>query len=418
MNNQISLFKDKKITNQIINNLLEIKESYELPDKLMTLLLDNNSMTMLFDKFMEYDIDLTKDLFRDYFQEQHADRKGLKQDYTPDAICKIISKLQNEKDTILDVCSGTGALSLFSYNENNELSITCEEISQRSISTLLFNLAIRNIHGYVYRKDVLKNEILDVYQLEKGEKYSIITKVENVKQRKYSTIISNPPYSIEWQPKYDERFNNYELAPKSKADFAFILDILYRLDENGKAFMILPHGVLFREQAEGKIRKQLIDNNLIDSIIGLPDKMFLNTQIPTCILILNKNKKDNNILFIDSSKNCINQAKQNDMSDEQINKIIETYKNRKEIEKYSHLATYDEIVKNDYNLNIPRYVDTFEDEPLPDLKETVQDLIKLEKETKETEHELKKMLERLEGTTPEEKEYYSKAIKPLMEWLV
>lgn len=418
MNNQISLFKDKKITNQIINNLLEIKESYELPDKLMTLLLDNNSMTMLFDKFMEYDIDLTKDLFRDYFQEQHADRKGLKQDYTPDAICKIISKLQNEEDTLLDVCSGTGALSLFSYNENNNLSIVCEEISQRSISTLLFNLAIRNIRGYVCRKDVLKNEILDVYKLEKGAKYSIIVKVENVEKRKYNTIISNPPYSIEWQPKYDERFNNYELAPKSKADFAFILDILYRLDENGKAFMILPHGVLFRGQAEGKIRKQLIDNNLIDSIIGLPDKMFLNTQIPTCILILNKNKKDNNILFIDSSKNFINQAKQNDMSDEQINKIIETYKNRNEIEKYSHLATYDEIVKNDYNLNIPRYVDTFEDEPLPDLKETVQDLIKLEKETKETEHELKKMLEQLEGTTPEEKEYYSKAIKPLMEWLV
>ena len=418
MNNQISLFKDKKITNQIINNLLEIKESYELPDKLMTLLLDNNSMTMLFDKFMECDIDLTKDLFRDYFQEQHADRKELKQDYTPDAICKIISKLQNEEDALLDVCSGTGALSLFSYNENNNLSIVCEEISQRSISTLLFNLAIRNINGYVCRKDVLKNEILDVYKLEKGAKYSIIVKVENVEKRKYNTIISNPPYSIEWQPKYDERFNNYELAPKSKADFAFILDILYRLDENGKAFMILPHGVLFRGQAEGKIRKQLIDNNLIDSIIGLPDKMFLNTQIPTCILILNKNKKDNNILFIDSSKNCINQAKQNDMSDEQINKIIETYKNRNEIEKYSHLASYDEIVKNDYNLNIPRYVDTFEDELLPDLKEVVQDMIRIEKETKETEHELKKMLEQLEGTTPEEKEYYSKAIKPLMEWLV
>lgn len=418
MDNQMSLFRDKKITNQTINNLLEIKESYELTDKLMSLLLDNNSMIKLFDKFMEYDIDLTKDLFRDYFQEQHADRKGLKQDYTPDAICKIISKLQNEKDTILDVCSGTGALSLFSYNENNELSITCEEISQKSISTLLFNLAIRNIHGYVYRKDVLKNEILDVYQLEKGKKYSIITKVENVKQRKYSTIISNPPYSIEWQPKYDERFNNYELAPKSKADFAFILDILYRLDENGKAFMILPHGVLFRGQAEGKIRKQLIDNNLIDSIIGLPDKMFLNTQIPTCILILNKNKKDNNILFIDSSKNCINQAKQNDMSDEQINKIIETYQNRNEIEKYSHLASYKEVIENDYNLNISRYVDTFEDEPLPDLKEVVQDMIRIEKETKKTEHELKKMLEQLEGTTPEEKEYYSKAIKPLMEWLV
>ena len=398
MDNQMSLFRDKKITNQTINNLLEIKESYELPDKLMTLLLDNNSMTILFDKFMEYDIDLTKDLFRDYFQEQHADRKGLKQDYTPDAICKIISKLQNEKDTILDVCSGTGALSLFSYNENNELSITCEEISQRSISTLLFNLAIRNIHGYVYRKDVVKNEILDVYQLEKGEKYSIIIKVENVKQRKYSTIISNPPYSIEWQPKYDERFNNYELAPKSNADFAFILDILYRLDENGKAFMILPHGVLFRGQAEGKIRKQLIDNNLIDSIIGLPDKMFLNTQIPTCILILNKNKKDNNIWFIDSSKNCINQAKQNDMSDEQINKIIETYKNRKEIEKYSHLATYDEIVKNDYNLNIPRYVDNFEKEEEIDLSELLKEMKETDAEINQVQNDFVGLLKTLTST--------------------
>jgi type I restriction enzyme M protein len=418
MDNQMSLFRDKKITNQIINNLLEIKESYELPDKLMALLLDNNSMIKLFDKFMGYDVDLTKDIFRDYFQEQHADRKSLKQDYTPDAICKIISKLQNEKDTLLDVCSGTGALSIFSYNENNDLSIVCEELSQRSISTLLFNLAIRNVKGYVLRKDVLKNEILDIYKLEKGERYSIISKVENIEKRKYNTIISNPPYSLEWQPIADERFNTYELAPKSKADFAFILDILYRLDENGKAFMILPHGILFRGQAEGKIRKQLIDNNLIDSIIGLPDKMFLNTQIPTCILILNKNKKDNNILFIDSSKNCINQAKQNDMSDVQINKIIETYQNRNEIEKYSHLASYKEVIENDYNLNIPRYVDTFEDEPLPDLREVVQDMIRIEKETKETEHELKKMLEQLEGTTPEEKEYYSKAIKPLMEWLV
>ncbi len=417
MNSQMSFFKDKKITNQIINNLLEIKESYELPDKLMTLLLHNNLMTKLFDKFMEYEIDLTKDFFRDYFQEQHADRKGLKQDYTPDAICKIISKLQNEKDTLLDVCSGTGALSLFSYNENNDLSLICEEISQRSISTLLFNLAIRNIKGYVLRKDVLKNEILDIYKLEKGAKYSTITKTENIEKRKYNTIISNPPYSLEWQPIADERFNTYELAPKSKADFAFILDILYRLNENGKAFIILPHGVLFRGQSEGKIRKQLIDNNLIDAIIGLPDKLFLNTSIPVLILVLKKNRTTKDILFIDSSKNFVSQSKQNDMNEEQIDKIVDTFRNRIEIEKYSHLATYEEIVKNDYNLNIPRYVDTFEKEPLPDLKKVVEDIIKIEKETKECEKELKGMLEQLEGTTSEEKEYYRKAIKPMMEWL-
>lgn len=421
MNYQISLFdnnKKEKITNKIINEIIGIKESFELPNKLMTLLFNENTKNNLFDKFMNYDIDLSKDFFRDYFQEEHSDRKGLKQDYTPDCICKIIARLQENKNKLLDVCSGTGTLTLFSLNRNDNIQVHCEELSSRSIPILLFNLSIRNKQGYVLQKDVLKNEVTNIYKLEKGNEYSTITKCDEINDIKFDNIISNPPYSIEWQPKYDKRFEGYELAPKSKGDYAIILDILYRLNENGKAFIILPHGVLFRGQAEGKIRQKLIENNLIDSIIGLPDKMFLNTSIPTLILVLNKNKQYKSILFIDSSKNYINQAKQNDMNDEQINKIIETYRNRNEIEKYSHLASYEEIVKNDYNLNIPRYVDTFEDEPLPDLKEVVQDLIRIEKETKECEKELKGMIEQLEGTTPEEKEYYSKAIKPLMEWLV
>jgi len=420
MNGQMSLFNDEKkekITSKVINELIGIKESFELPDKLMTLLLNEEEKNKLFNNFMKYDIDLSSDFFRDYFQEEHSDRKGLKQDYTPDSICKIIARLQDKQNSVLDVCSGTGSLTLFTYNENKNATFQCEELSSRSIPILLFNLSIRNTDALIIQKDVLKNEIINTFTLKKSNDFSVIGKSENIQDIKYNTIISNPPYSIEWQPKYDKRFEGYELAPKSKADFAFVLDILYRLSDNGKAFMILPHGVLFRGQAEGKIRKQLIENNLIDSIIGLPEKMFLNTGIPTFILILNKNKQDKNILFIDSSKNCIKQAKQNDMNDEQINKIIETYKNRKEIEKYSHLASFEEVVKNDYNLNIPRYVDTFETEPLPDLKEVVQDIIKIEKETKECEKQLKGMLEQLEGTTPEEKEYYSKAIKPMMEWL-
>lgn len=420
MNGQMSLFNDnkkEKITNKIINQLIGIKESFELPDKLMRLLLDEERKDKMFDDFMKYDVDLSSDFFRDYFQEEHSDRKGLKQDYTPDSICKIIMGLQENDNDILDVCSGTGALTLFTLKKNKNCNIQCEELSARSIPILLFNLALRNKNGYIIQKDVLKNEIKSIYKLTKAEKYSKINVVDNFEEQKYSTIISNPPYSIEWEPKYDKRFEGYELAPKSKADFAFVLDIIYRLSKNGKAFMILPHGVLFRGASEGNVRKQLIENNLIDTIIGLPEKLFLNTSIPTLILILNKNKQDRNILFIDSSKNCIKLSKQNDMNDEQINKIIETYRERKEIEKYSHLATYEEIVKNEYNLNIPRYVDTFEKEPLPDLKEVVQDIIKIEKETKECEKELKKLLEQLEGTTPEEKEYYSKAIKPLMEWL-
>lgn len=419
MNEQMSLFNDdkKKITSKIINELIGIKESYELPDKLMSLLLNEESKNKLFDSFMKYDFDLSSDFFRDYFQENHSDRKGLRQDYTPDCICKIISKLQYRQDNVLDVCSGTGSLSLFTYIENRDTTFQCEELSSRSIPILLFNLSIRNISGVVIQKDVLKDEIENIYKLTKGDKYSKIEKEINVEDKKFNSIISNPPYSTEWQPKYDKRFEGYELAPKSKADYAFVLDIVYRLSDDGKAFMILPHGVLFRGSSEGKIRKQLIDNNLIDSVIGLPDKMFLNTQIPTLILILNKHKSNNDILFIDSSKNCIKQSKQNDMNDEQINKIIETYEQRKEIEKYSHIASYDEIVKNDYNLNIPRYVDNFEEEPVPDLKQVVEDIIKIDNEIKETNIELKQMLEQLEGTTPEEKQYYEKAIKTMMKWL-
>lgn len=420
MNGQLSLFNDdkkEKITSKVINQLIGIKESFELPDKLMTLLLDEEEKNKLFNSFMKYDIDLSSDFFRDYFQEKHSDRKGLKQDYTPDSICKIISRLQDKQDSVLDVCSGTGSLTLFTYNENKNATFQCEELSSRSIPILLFNLSIRNVNAFIIQKDVLKNEITSIYKLIKGNQYSKIEKIINIEEVKFNTIISNPPYSIEWQPKYDKRFEGYELAPKSKADYAFILDINYRLSNNGKAFMILPHGILFRGQAEGEIRKKLIENNLIDAIIGLPDKMFLNTQIPTLILILNKNKTSKDILFIDSSKNCIKRAKQNDMSEEHINKIIETYRERREIEKYSHLASYDEIAKNDYNLNIPRYVDTFEKEPLPDLKEVVQDIIKIEKETKECEKELKTLLEQLEGTTPEENKYYQEAIKPMMQWL-
>lgn len=421
---QISLYDDDvkqkktKITNKDINELIGIKESFELPDKLMKILLNEEEKNKLLNKFLEYDIDLKYDFLRDYFQEQHSNRNDLKQDYTPDCICEILSKLKKDNNKFLDVCSGTGALTISNlYNNNNKIYVQCEELSSRSIPVLLLNLIIRNIDGVVVQKDVLNNDIKNIYKLESSNKFSNIKIINEIQEEKFDLIISNPPYSLSWNPKYDDRFYGYELAPKSKADYAFILDIVYRLSNKGQAFIILPHGVLFRGAAEEKIRKQLIENNLIDSIIGLPDKLFMNTQIPTLILILNKNKKTNDILFIDSSKNCIKQSKQNDMNEEHINKIISTYRERKEIEKYSHLASYDEIVKNDYNLNIQRYVDTSEEKKLPDLKETVKDIIRIDNEIEKANKELKELIEQLEGTTPEEKRYYGEAIKPFLEWL-
>ena len=409
--------KQTKITNKDINELIGIKESFELPDKLIKILLNEEEKDKLLNKFLEYDIDLKYDFLRDYFQEQHSNRNDLKQDYTPDCICEILSRLKKDNNKILDVCSGTGALTI-SNLYNNKIYVQCEELSSRSIPILLLNLIIRNVDGLVVQKDVLKNEITTIYKLESTDQFSNIKIVDELQEEKFDIIFSNPPYSLGWEPKYDERFYGYELAPKSKADYAFILDIVYRLSNNGQAFIILPHGVLFRGASEEKIRKQLIENNLIDSIIGLPDKLFMNTQIPTLILVLNKNKKTNDVLFIDSSKNCIKKSKQNDMNEEHINKIISTYRERKEIEKNTHLASYEEIVKNDYNLNIPRYVDTSEEKKLPDLKEVVKDIIEIDNEIEKVNKELKELVEQLEGTNPESKKYYEEAIKPFLEWLV
>lgn len=406
-----------KITNKDINELIGIKESFELPDKLIKILLNEEEKDKLLNKFLEYDIDLKYDFLRDYFQEQHSNRNDLKQDYTPDCICEILSRLKKDNNKILDVCSGTGALTISNLN-SKKIYVQCEELSSRSIPVLLLNLIIRNVDGLVVQKDVLKNDITTIYKLESTDQFSNIKIVDELQEEKFDIIVSNPPYSLGWEPKYDERFYGYELAPKSKADYAFILDIVYRLSNNGQAFIILPHGVLFRGASEEKIRKQLIENNLIDSIIGLPDKLFMNTQIPTLILVLNKNKKTNDVLFIDSSKNCIKKSKQNDMNEEHINKIISTYRERKEIEKYSHLASYEEIVKNDYNLNIPRYVDTSEEKKLPDLKEVVKDIIEIDNEIEKVNKELKELVEQLEGTNPESKKYYKEAIKPFLEWLV
>lgn len=418
MNEQITLLdgvEKEGLTSKIINELIGINESFELPDKLMNLLLVAKDRQSLFNNFLKYNFDLQSDIFRDYFQTEHSDRKGLKQDYTPDCLCKLISRMQCNSNNILDVCSGTGSLTIASFNEDQFFQ--CEELSKRSIPVLIFNLSIRNINALVIEKDVLTNKIYNIYKLEKGENFSDIKQLENIEEKKFDVVISNPPYSLQWNPKYDDRFNGYELAPKSKADYAFVLDIVYRLNDNGMALIILPHGVLFRGQREGNIRKQLIKNNLIDAIIGLPDKLFLNTDIPVLILVIKKNRPTSDILFIDSSKKYVKQSKQNDMNDKQINKIVDTYKNRREIEKYSRLVSLNEIEENDYNLNIPRYVDTFEEEEPVDLKQCVEDIIAIEKETKEVERELKRMLEQLEGTTPQTKRYYEESIKPMLNWL-
>ena len=185
-------------------------------------------------------------------------------------------------------------------------------------------------------------------------------------------VVSNPPYSLRWEPdnkESDPRFKGYGLAPKSKADYAFLLHSLYHLKPDGVMGIVLPHGVLFRGGTEGAIRKQLIENNQIETIIGLPSNLFYNTPIPTLIMILRKNRvNDDSVLFVDASKEYKSEKKQNVLEESNLKKIFEAVVARKDIDKFAHLASKDEIIKNDYNLNIPRYVDTFEEEEEIDIQ--------------------------------------------------
>ncbi len=392
------------IINEQINNILGIRESYEMPDKLLSIMLNKHKRENIFSKFLEIESDKNYDWFLDYFQSEHGDRNKLKQDYTPSCLCNLMTKLSDEADTIYDMCAGVGGLTLNYLKEYPQSNVVCEELSTRAVSILLFSLSIRNVEGYVKNIDVLTRETKAIYKLIKTDKYSDIEVINNHDEDsdiKYSVCISNPPYSLKWNPvKNDKRFEKYGLAPKGKADYAFILHAINELNDDGIGLFILPLGVLFRGAAEEKIRKKLIQDNLIDCIIGLPEKLFANTSIPVFILKINKNKESNDILFINASEDYIKQPKQNDLSDEHINKIIQAVRDRKNIDRYSSVVTREKIEENDYNLNIPRYVSTYVPEPIPDLFNALDELTQLDKEIYAVTNELYSMTKELVGNTP------------------
>ena len=214
--------------------------------------------------------------------------------------------------------------------------------------------------------------------------------------KKFEAIVANPPFSAKWSSDKsfldDERFSAYgKLAPKSKADYAFLQHMIYHLDENGTMGIVLPHGVLFRGAAESTIREYLVDEkNYLDAVIGLPANIFYGTSIPTCILIFKKCREENqDVLFIDASKDFVDKV----IKDKK--KTVNTYANREEIEKYSHRASLEEIRENDFNLNIPRYVDTFEEEEPIDLDEVCDELQQIAIDMEEVDKEIKKYCDEL-----------------------
>ena len=391
------------IENKTINELIGCVEAYQMPDKLTEKLQDKEMRERMFDEFLKIETDLSFDWFTSYYQDEHGDRDKLKQDFTPDCLLTLMSGLMEDSDAYADICSGTGGLTIKYWSLKPDSFYYCEEYSSRAIPVLLFNLAIRGVTGRIVHGDSLTREVFNVYHLTKNGKYSDIQTNKENNPMKFDQVIMNPPYSMPWEPpKNDERFNFFGVPPKSKSDLAFVLHGLHKLNECGKLLAILPHGVLFRGSSEGTIRETLIKENLFDSVIGLPNNLFLNTGIPVAIIGLKKGKTDKNTIFIDASSEYKKDGKQNFMLPEHIERVLDTYKNRRFINLYAYVASADDFEKNDYNLNIPRYVDTFIYEAPPDLADTLNEIVGIELEIRETEMKLSEMVSELLGFTSRE----------------
>lgn len=386
-------------------DILGITEEYQIQTRLMQLLLSDKKNDFL-DTLISNGFDTSNDELRDIFQNECANRKTLKQDYTPDCVCTLLSKLSGKQTQILDVCCGVGSLSIKCIDDDT--SFVMEEVSGMSISMLLLNMSIRNVEADILKKNVLTREVSAHYKLSKSDKYSNIDVIDSNDDidKKYSCIISNPPYSLSWEPKDDKRFQEFGLAPKGKADYAFILDILHRLDNEGSAFIVLPHGVLFRGANEAKIREQLVRCNVIDAVIGLPANLFFNTAIPTLILVLKKNRQTTDVLFVDASNDFKKVGKTAFMTDEHIQRIVDVYHDRTNIDRFSSVATFNDIANNDFNLNIPRYVDTTEPEPPVDFDALVNEMAAIENIIGDVQNELIDMIDEMVG--PSEQMQYNK----------
>lgn len=329
--------------------------------------------------------------------------------YTPKEISEVMARILTsgrenlERFSIYDPTVGSGSLLLTtaSYMKNSDKRGMIKYYGQEKDATP-YRLARMNLmmHGvefndiYINHADTLESDWPDGVVEGKNS------------PRMFDAVMANPPYSAHWDSKDredDPRWREYGVAPKTKADYAFLLHCLYHLEDNGRMAIILPHGVLFRGAAEGRIRKALLDKHQIEAIIGFPDKLFLNTSIPVCVLILRKNRIDSDVLFVDASKEFEKLKNQKQLRTDDINKIVKTVINREEIEKYSHIATLDEIKENDYNLNIPRYVDTFEEEEPIDIIALSEEMVALNSEIQKAETNFLALLDEL-AVTPETKE--------------
>ena len=335
-------------------------------------------------------IDILGDAY-EYMISQFAAGAGKKagEFYTPQEVSQILAEIVTIGHTrlrnVYDPTCGSGSLLIRAAHTGRAYEIFGQEKNPTTYNLCRMNMLL---HGIKFSN----------FQIENGD----TLEADAFGDTQFDAVVANPPFSAEWSAA--DKFNNDDrfsragrLAPRKTADYAFILHMLYHLVDGGTMACVVPHGVLFRGNAEGVIRRFLIEKkNCIDAIIGLPANIFYGTSIPTCILVMRKcRKEDDNILFIDASKEFEKVKTQNKLREEHIDKIVDTYRNRTEMEKYSHLATLQEVADNDYNLNIPRYVDTFEEEEPIDIKAVMAEIKELEAKRADLDKEIEGYLREL-----------------------
>ncbi|MCD7822456.1 MAG: type I restriction-modification system subunit M [Oscillospiraceae bacterium] len=330
--------------------------------------------------------------------------------FTPSQVSELVARLvaPQENDRIYDPTCGSGGLLLKAYKQvpSGKVAVYGQELNAQTWALCTMNMFL---HG------------VDDARIWQGDTLSNPQNIEGDKLMKFRVVVANPPFSLDkWDSGFlsnaglDEKGRKQEkmtpaldpwkrfdwgVPPSSKGDYAFVLHMLHSLDaENGRMAIVLPHGVLFRGASEGKIRKQLIEMNLLDAVIGLPANLFYGTGIPACILVFRKGRTRDDVLFIDASGegNYEKGKNQNILRDSDIDRIVSTYESRAEnVDKYSHLASREEIRLNDYNLNIPRYVDAFEEEEIIDIDEVKRSIADIEAEITEVQAQMERYMKEL-----------------------
>ncbi|MGF7058639.1 type I restriction-modification system subunit M [Brassicibacter mesophilus] len=383
--NNKAILGDTKERNAMLKHLLEDFNAPELdlrPSKL-------NNEDIIGNSYM-------------YMIERFAGDAGKKggEFFTPSMVSELLARLvkPKENDRIYDPTCGSGSLLIKVVNQvpSRKIAVYGQEKNSQTHGLAKMNMFLNSIDDSI---------------IERGDTISNPLHLENDDLKKFQVVVANPPFSLDkWAMGFsgsnEKKFKmeasldpykrfQWGVPPKSRGDFAFVLHMIHSMADDGRMAVVLPHGVLFRSGSEGKIREEIIEHNLLEAVIGLPENLFFGTGIPACVLVLKKNRNRKDVLFIDASAEYERGTNQNELREEDVVKIVETYNKYEELDKYAYVASPEEIKENDYNLNIPRYVDTFEDEEPVDIDTVKENISEINSQLEAVGEELSKRLEEL-----------------------